>query len=242
MFGAYLRGAREERHLTLSEISGITKIKSSLLADLENDDLTRWPKPRIYRRGYVASYARTVGLNPAEVLARFDQEFPEQQPVAEPGEAPSPPSQPVAKQHTLWTLGLVAAIVSFGVAFGWKSLQYVGSTDVSAQAAPAAPLPALLPVAPVIHPSPAQTPLIQGPNVETAVVEGELRITSVPEGAIVTVNGIGRGPTPARVRYLPFGAYTIRVTSPGYRSAEMHVSLNPDHPNQTARLELTKTP
>jgi cytoskeleton protein RodZ len=81
-FGAYIKTARQERHLTVDQISAETKIKRSLLADLEANDLTRWPKHRIYRHGHIRSYAKKVGLNPSELIAHFDREFPDEHPVA----------------------------------------------------------------------------------------------------------------------------------------------------------------
>ena len=80
--GSYLRGARESRRLTLREVAEITKINRQLLADLENGDLRRWPKHRVYRHGYLRSYAIAVGLDPKRVLEKFDDEFGDPHPAA----------------------------------------------------------------------------------------------------------------------------------------------------------------
>jgi hypothetical protein len=73
-------------------------------------------------------------------------------------------------------------------------------------------------------------------------IEGEIRIVSVPPGAHVTVNGIGRGQTPLRVRYLPLGSYAIRVIHPGFKIREAHVRLESDRPARTVRLVLQDQP
>ena len=65
-----------------------------------------------------------------------------------------------------------------------------------------------------------------------AAVEGTLMVTSDPPEATVTVNGIGRGRTPASIKYLPLGAYTIRIVLPGYRAAEQHVTLVGEQPSR----------
>src|SRR5437868_822501 len=81
-FGEYLRTVREERRATLDDIERRTKIKKHLLADLEDDDLSRWPKYLVYRHGYVRSIADALSLDAEFVLGRFDEAFPEYAPVA----------------------------------------------------------------------------------------------------------------------------------------------------------------
>ena len=75
-------------------------------------------------------------------------------------------------------------------------------------------------------------------NAEPAVVEGEVRVVSNPPDAFVTVNGIGRGRTPARIRYLPLGSYTIRVIQFGYMGRESRVTLTTDEPVRQVRVAL----
>jgi cytoskeleton protein RodZ len=65
------------------------------------------------------------------------------------------------------------------------------------------------------------------PTARPAATDGELFITSAPAGARVMVNGVGWGSTPARIKFLPFGAKRIRVTKDGYVSAERTVTLSP---------------
>jgi hypothetical protein len=82
-------------------------------------------------------------------------------------------------------------------------------------------------------PRPAEPPA--RPPVAT---EGRLVVLSEPEGAIVTVNGIGRGATPATVRFLPLGEFRVRVSLQGYRSEERVVRLGGAQPNATVRFTL----
>src|SRR5258706_15655770 len=81
-FGDYIRSAREERSVTLDQLAARTKIRRHLLADLEEDDLSRWPKFLVYRHGYVRSIADELGLERDRVLDHFDEAFPEYVPVA----------------------------------------------------------------------------------------------------------------------------------------------------------------
>jgi len=61
-FGTRLRAQGERRGLTLEDVSRSTKIKASLLAALEQSDLTRWPKG-IYGRAFLRAYAEAIGLS-----------------------------------------------------------------------------------------------------------------------------------------------------------------------------------
>jgi transcriptional regulator with XRE-family HTH domain len=66
-FGDRLRLQRESLGLTLDAVAASTKIKSSLLADLERNDLSRWPDG-IYRRGFLRAYADAIGVPPGLLL------------------------------------------------------------------------------------------------------------------------------------------------------------------------------
>jgi hypothetical protein len=84
-FGARLRAQRERQQVSLHSISHDTKIKLSLLDELERDDLSHWPEG-VYRRAWVRIYAQAIGLDAADVLREFLVLNPE---PAEP-EAPPP--------------------------------------------------------------------------------------------------------------------------------------------------------
>ena len=58
------------------------EIKQHLLADLEEDDLSRWPPFLVYRYGYVRGIADALELDRDELLDRFDEAFPDFAPVA----------------------------------------------------------------------------------------------------------------------------------------------------------------
>ena len=75
-FGARLRTQRLERQIELSDIAEQTKIRVSLLEGLERDDLSQWPGG-IFRRSYVRTYARAIGLDPDAVVREFLELYPE---------------------------------------------------------------------------------------------------------------------------------------------------------------------
>jgi transcriptional regulator with XRE-family HTH domain len=76
-FGPRLRAARERASITLDAIADSTKIQRSLLAGLENNDVSHWPKG-IYRRGFLRDYLTAIGIAPEPVVAEFIRLFPEE--------------------------------------------------------------------------------------------------------------------------------------------------------------------
>ena len=75
-FGRRLRLSRERLGISLEAIAASTKINRSLLADLERDDVSKWPQG-IYRRAFVREYAAAIGLPAEEVVTEFRELFPE---------------------------------------------------------------------------------------------------------------------------------------------------------------------
>ncbi len=66
-----LRHARERLGLSLRDIAERTKIRTSILGAIENNEVDHLPPP-IFTRGFVKAYAREVGLDPqafAETVA-----------------------------------------------------------------------------------------------------------------------------------------------------------------------------
>lgn len=93
-FGARLRAQREGRGITLDALAASMKIKRSLLADLERNDVSRWPHG-IYRRAFIRQYAVLVGLLPEVVLQQFYGRFPEpREPQRRPAAAAASSSEP----------------------------------------------------------------------------------------------------------------------------------------------------
>jgi transcriptional regulator with XRE-family HTH domain len=88
-FGRRLRLQRERRGLVLETIAASTKIKASLLADLERDDVSKWP-PGIFRRAFMREYAASIGLEPESVVAEFVRLFPDEESGVSAITAPPP--------------------------------------------------------------------------------------------------------------------------------------------------------
>src|SRR5687767_15066864 len=62
-----LRHARERLGLSLRDIADRTKIRTTILGAIENNETDRLPPP-IFTRGFVKAYAREVGLDPGRFV------------------------------------------------------------------------------------------------------------------------------------------------------------------------------
>src|SRR5262249_20392823 len=68
--GADLKRIRESRGITLRDIANQSKIGVRFLEYIEEDRTPYLPAP-VYLRGFLQEYARTVGLDPAKVVAAY---------------------------------------------------------------------------------------------------------------------------------------------------------------------------
>jgi len=69
--GEYLKRERESRRVTLEEISKSTRISRPYLEALERNDFRFFSRPD-YIHGFLRGYARHLGLEPGEVIKRYE--------------------------------------------------------------------------------------------------------------------------------------------------------------------------
>lgn len=68
--GVYLRRERELRQVSLEELVQATRIPLRMLQRMEQDQFDELPG-EVFARGFLRSYARALGLDAEQVLARF---------------------------------------------------------------------------------------------------------------------------------------------------------------------------
>ena len=73
-FGDFLRQKREEKGISIEKLESLTRIKKTILENLENERFEKLP-PKIYIRGIISKYCQYVELDQKEVLANFDKYF-----------------------------------------------------------------------------------------------------------------------------------------------------------------------
>jgi len=75
-FGTFLREERERRNISLAAMSCSTKLSVSALKFIEAGDLDDLP-PDVFVRGFIRSYAKTLGISSDEPLSLLDQTLSE---------------------------------------------------------------------------------------------------------------------------------------------------------------------
>ncbi|WP_077798326.1 helix-turn-helix domain-containing protein [Streptomyces sp. JHA26] len=109
--GRALQQARIAAGMTVDDISSATRVRIAIVHAIEADDFTPCGGD-VYARGHIRALAKAVGLDPAELLARYD---------AEHGGRPAPtPAAPLFEAERIrperrgpnWTAAMVAAIVA----------------------------------------------------------------------------------------------------------------------------------
>lgn len=69
-----LRGRREQRKLSLEQLSEATKINVAILRAIEHNEIEKLPGG-IFTRGFLRAYAREVGLDPEDTVPRYLAQF-----------------------------------------------------------------------------------------------------------------------------------------------------------------------
>lgn len=68
--GKYLKAERELRNLSLEEVAKFTKIRKNFLRAIEEDRYELLP-PAVYVKGFLTIYAKYLGLDPHDVVLRY---------------------------------------------------------------------------------------------------------------------------------------------------------------------------
>jgi cytoskeletal protein RodZ len=97
--GLEIRQAREQRGLTLQQISKKTKIALHVLQAIEAADPARLPA-HVFTRSFVRTYAQEVGLDPDSTVRRFLEQVEPQQDIPEATHAELEP--PLTRQREFW--------------------------------------------------------------------------------------------------------------------------------------------
>lgn len=228
--GGWLRHAREARGLTVEAIAAQTKISPRHIEALERG--APLALPAFYQRAELRAVARAVGVDEQLAVARLEAELAPVEPL------PPVPSTP-ARIRSEYGLAIVAIGVLLVVLAGWGSFERTAAkgsvlavqTVGPVAARPVAELPGEVAGAPTTAETvPAAAPVSVGP--------AELAIRTEPEGARVTVNGIGWGQSPVTLRHLEPGEKRIRVTMDGYAATERSVTVDAGH-RKTVHVRLS---
>lgn len=176
--GDRLRAARLAKGVSLEEAAAATRIRRSALQALETEDYSALPAS-VYARGFLANYARYLGLIAEEVLDEFDQQQRE-------GDPPSTEAQSEGqvRKSPIVSPKLVVLIL-FIVALAVIS-NFVYQEFLSAGPAPA-PAEAAAEVTQTANPSPTAEPPPPTPTAEPSPSPTIAPTPTAISGVVVTL-------------------------------------------------------
>lgn len=114
--GKYLKNEREHRGLSLKAVSKFTKIREHHLRAIEEDRFDLLPSS-VYIKGFLTLYAKYLGLDPKEVLLRYQKYIEEIHlpPFAEVLSKESPPKKKVRPWLFYSFMGAVSLFIVFNL-------------------------------------------------------------------------------------------------------------------------------
>ncbi|HTY73472.1 MAG TPA: RodZ domain-containing protein [Actinomycetes bacterium] len=207
--GETLTNARVAAGLTTQDVADRTRIRRTLVEAIEADDYHLCGGD-VYARGHIGTIARTVGLDPAPLLAEFDSthrgdSLPRAREVFE--------AENVGTRERTgpnWTAVMVAALVVVIALTGWQLLRGGGAPAaptalVGSSASTSAPGPSTAGPSPSVTHSPtassssphssdvAQVPPRSGVTVKVAAVTGNCWIQATAGSKVVYEGTLQQG-------------------------------------------------
>lgn len=130
-FGDTLQQARAHKGVTLKEAEQSTRINRQHLSALENEKFEALP-PLIYQRGIVRNYAVYLDLDPARMLALFEEAHGAFAPAPARGRSSAVQAGPPVDMPSHWTpnFAIIAFSVVLGaIVFAWAYSAYMAPSD-----------------------------------------------------------------------------------------------------------------
>jgi cytoskeleton protein RodZ len=136
-FGEEFRAARESRRLSIPDVSEQIHIRSVYLQAIEEEGWSAVAAP-VYIRGFIRTYARFLGLDAEDAVARFNGVVVEPKPETRP-EPQILPQRSGPLPAWLWAAGATAVLLVLFVGYNYYRLQKSTQAAITAEAV----LPAL---------------------------------------------------------------------------------------------------
>ena len=232
--GETLANARRQAGLTISQVSRETRIRESIIRDIEQNDFSACGGD-FYARGHIRSIARVVGANPVPLISAYDAEH------GPPGTIRAAdvfePSKPIKirERHSPSLSMIVAVVLLALIGFGaYRLVSHHGGAKPAAAAAPTHRASAS--AKPTAHPTPTPTPsdvVIQ----LTANEDCWVQLTSVSDGTQIYMGVIPAGSSRS---WTEKKAVDVRLGNPG--GVVLTVNGQRQNPNSITPVTLSFSP
>jgi cytoskeletal protein RodZ len=141
--GHFLKRERESKKISLKELSKKTKVRENLLKAIEEDRLELLPSP-VYIKGFLTAYAKSIGLDPYEVLLRYGRSLkgdlsiapeakPERGPERKPEKKPEERSEKKPLKKLIWSrkqLWIVSGVIAISLSVSYFFHPYLSGPPV----------------------------------------------------------------------------------------------------------------
>jgi cytoskeletal protein RodZ len=232
--GETLAEARRQAGLTIGQVSQQTRIRESIIRDIEQDDFSACGGD-FYARGHIRSIAAVVGTDPVPLISAYDAEHgpPGGIRAAEVFE----PSRPVKiRERRSPSLSMIVAVILLAV-IGFGAYRLVSNHGGSAPASVTAPThKATASTKPTAHPSP--TPTSNDVVIKlTANQDCWVLLSDSSDGAQIFMGVIPAGSSRT---WTEKKAVNVRLGNPG--GVVLIVNGQVQNPNSTVPVTLSFSP
>jgi cytoskeletal protein RodZ len=234
--GESLAEARRQAGLSVTEVSQQTRIRESIIRDIEQDDFSQCGGD-FYARGHIRGIAGAVGADPVPLVRAYDTEH------GSPGSISAAdvfePSRPVKMRERRRGpgLGLIVGVVLLAIiGFGAYRLVSANGSGSKPVAAPAHPATASAKAS--ARPTPSPTPTSDDVVIKlTATEDCWVQLTSSSDGSQLYMGVIQAG---ASMKWTEKRAVAVRLGNPG--GVTLTVNGQIQNPDSTVPVTLSFSP
>ena len=234
--GETLADARRQAGLTITQVSRETRIRESIIRDIEQGDFSACGGD-FYARGHIRSIAGVVGTDPVPLISEYDAEH------GPPGAIRAAdvfePSRPVKiRERRSPSLSLIVGVVLLAI-IGFGAYRLVSHHHDAANAAATAPTHRPTASAtPTVHPSPRPTPTASDVVIQlTANEDCWVLLTTSSSGSQIYMGVVPAG---SSMTWTEKQAVNVRLGNPG--GVVLTVNGKRQNPNSTTPVTLSFSP
>jgi transcriptional regulator with XRE-family HTH domain len=235
--GETLADARRQAGLTITQVSRETRIRESIIRDIEQGDFSACGGD-FYARGHIRSIAGVVGTDPVPLISEYDAEH------GPPGAIRAAdvfePSTPIKiRERRSPSLSLIVAVVLLAIiGFGaYRLASRHGGNNAAATAPTGRPTAR---AKPTVHPSPSPSPRPTVSDVVIHLTANEdcwVLMTSSSSGSQIYMGVIPAG---SSMTWTEKQTVDVRLGNPG--GIVLTVNGKRQNPNSTAPVTLSFSP
>jgi hypothetical protein len=210
--GETLADARRQAGLTTTQVSQQTRIRESIIRDIEQDDFTACGGD-FYARGHIRSIAGAVGTDPVPLISKYDADHGPVNPMR--AADVFGPTRPIKiRERRSPSLAMIVAVVLLAI-IGFGAYRLVSSRGHSGHPAAAPTVHPTTHPAPKAKPSPKPTPSPKPSDVVINVAAGQepcwVLLTRASDGSQLFMGDVQAG---ASMTWTENEAVNIRLGNP----------------------------